>query len=1346
VSSKNRKSTAGPPAASIEVLGDLDQLILRGDPKAVERVEQALRQFEERAKAAKSSSVTDGGKGGASTTTQTKVTKIFSLRNAAALDTIQMLEKLFPKSGVSLAVDERTNSIVGEGDNETMSKIEAILLRLDEASSSRKASPKGQRGESRENTTAPQAASEKKSESPKSGPQQPAKPLHEELELTADGKIRFSFQNQPWPEVLQWLAKSSNLSLDWQEVPGAPLSLTTQRSYTLDEARNLLNMHLAARGFTLLRHSEVLTLARLDKLNPALVPRIEPDELASRDPHEFVRISFPLNGLVAENAVKEFAPVLSRYGKLTPMTATNRLEAMDSVANLLELARLLNREQSDAKTNQSKTSKMTKIFRLNETLATEVTPLLQRLFPDRGVSFGSDNSSNSIIASGDSETIRQIEELLLRLDRPASRSSDAQKQSAGGPADGQPTKPTGVFRSFELRYIPAQDAQRMLRQSLPNFTGRTAVDDRTNSILIGSDSETLNKVAEILQRLDQPSPARAPNPPSTGNAPRSRQQILREIEILQSKRSEKQKELDLHRPIPNAVATPESKRLAEELQQLQQQTIKLENELRSAPDTVATPNTPPAPSPAEQSNAQKFASLSRQVAQIDELIAKLETELDGKLKELSPLLLAANETDDSKRKKDSLRSDIKNLDLRITALEKDKEAPEKAMQQLWDDAAKQGGIPDHLLKAEIESNPRLMELRKKEVDLRYAKAVREVVTENSPTDHELLRLTRQLAEHQEAAKALYAELRESAMARLMYGHEGPDETIPVLEKRAERLGEMLRKDEALLKATHEQLAELSKGSAEVEALKAQIEDLHKSDEKLAKGLDAARADLGKNRENADLLEKTKILERQHSANEEQLRSMREQKLELSKKLGVGDDLNETRREQTRLLTEIQHIRNGIHTLSQRQLSAEEELEKLKAKAGALKEGKIPEALLRDEIHKHPRMIKLQERIAELEEEFKYTAGVAKDPRSNSAVAGKERQLAELKKEADQLYTDLRESAIAKLMFAGGLPGVTIPVLEKRIVRLNEMIQKEQAEVQATNEKLAALSKDSAEIEALKAQIEELTKINEEISKQLDKARLDLGMNPEKPDLLAKTQNLERQHSANQEQLRNLRAQKLDLSKKLGVGDDLNEVRREQARLLTQIQHVKNGIHTLEQRRTNAADELEVVKATAEALRQGKIPEALLRSEIDKNPRMIKLREQIAQLTEEHRRSAAAAKQPQPNPAVERYERRLRELNQKVEELRQQLRQETLRKRGYLPDSATSSKREEKSLAPDPFAPRAGTISDDPFAPRVDPLRPTTESRRRNEAAADHASGDKSNAAESSKEKAPVNAPEKSAPR
>ena len=119
--------------------------------------------------------------------------------------------------------------------------------------------------------------------------------------------------------------------------------------------------------------------------------------------------------------------------------------------------------------------------------------------------------------------------------------------------------------------------------------------------------------------------------------------------------------------------------------------------------------------------------------------------------------------------------------------------------------------------------------------------------------------------------------------------------------------------------------------------------------------------------------------------------------------------------------------------------------------------------MRDEIHKNPRMIKLQEEIAEFMKEYKYTAAVAKNPRSNPTVAGKERQLAELREDADQLYTDLRESAMARLMYGEERPEETVPVLETRVERLGEMMRKDEALLQATNAKLAALSKDSAEV-------------------------------------------------------------------------------------------------------------------------------------------------------------------------------------------------------------------------------------------------------------------------------------------
>jgi type II secretory pathway component GspD/PulD (secretin) len=193
---------------------------------------------------------------------------------------------------------------------------------------------------------------DKKEESgpkPITRPESPdASPRPEELRVKPDkdGKIRFQFHGQKWPAVLTWLADWSGMSLDWQQLPGDFVNLTTARKYTVREARDLINQHLLARGYTMLIQDGVLWVNQISKLDSGLVPRVTPAELAERDPHEFVKVSFQLDWLLAETAAKEFEPMKSPNGKLSPLTATNRLEAMDSVTNLRQMYELLREEQS----------------------------------------------------------------------------------------------------------------------------------------------------------------------------------------------------------------------------------------------------------------------------------------------------------------------------------------------------------------------------------------------------------------------------------------------------------------------------------------------------------------------------------------------------------------------------------------------------------------------------------------------------------------------------------------------------------------------------------------------------------------------------------------------------------------------------------------------------------------------------------------------------------------------------------------------------------------------------------------------------------------------------------------
>lgn len=177
-------------------------------------------------------------------------------------------------------------------------------------------------------------------------PESPPDP--EELNVSPNeaGKLSLNFQGQPWPDVIRWLKRVSNKSLDWQELPGGYLNLSTHREYTVDEARNLINRHLLARGYTILIRGEMMTVEKIDKLNPAVVPRVTPSALDDRDDYEFVKVSFTLTALVADQAAEELKPMLSSNGKLVPLSKTNRLEATDAVINLREIRDILTEEQS----------------------------------------------------------------------------------------------------------------------------------------------------------------------------------------------------------------------------------------------------------------------------------------------------------------------------------------------------------------------------------------------------------------------------------------------------------------------------------------------------------------------------------------------------------------------------------------------------------------------------------------------------------------------------------------------------------------------------------------------------------------------------------------------------------------------------------------------------------------------------------------------------------------------------------------------------------------------------------------------------------------------------------------
>lgn len=205
-------------------------------------------------------------------------------------------------------------------------------------------------------------------------PERPADPGELKQMPDAEGLISFSFKGQPWPSVLEWLADISDMSLEWEEAPAGYVDLTTRGRYTVDEVRDLLNSYLLAKGFTVMRNGELLIVVNLKKLDNSLVPRVTMNELDQRGTYEFARAFFDLDWLVAEQAAEEVKSLLSPYGKVTALKATNRLDVLDTAGNLRRIRDLLQEEQSN-----SGQQRLVEEFKLRFTRAEEVLDTLNTL-------------------------------------------------------------------------------------------------------------------------------------------------------------------------------------------------------------------------------------------------------------------------------------------------------------------------------------------------------------------------------------------------------------------------------------------------------------------------------------------------------------------------------------------------------------------------------------------------------------------------------------------------------------------------------------------------------------------------------------------------------------------------------------------------------------------------------------------------------------------------------------------------------------------------------------------------------------------------------------------------------
>ncbi|MFO0944688.1 MAG: secretin N-terminal domain-containing protein [Planctomycetota bacterium] len=161
-------------------------------------------------------------------------------------------------------------------------------------------------------------------------------------ERSADETVTFHFSSTPWPDVLTWLAKELDLTLQMNDAPGGKFTYSDPNRYSKDEAFEIVHRSLLDRGFTLVRKNNLLLVVLLaDNLHWDLAPFVPVDQLKNQPATRIVTTTLKLHSLPGGEAATELGPTLSPRGKLVGIGAGGRLAVCDQAGAILQLIDLL---------------------------------------------------------------------------------------------------------------------------------------------------------------------------------------------------------------------------------------------------------------------------------------------------------------------------------------------------------------------------------------------------------------------------------------------------------------------------------------------------------------------------------------------------------------------------------------------------------------------------------------------------------------------------------------------------------------------------------------------------------------------------------------------------------------------------------------------------------------------------------------------------------------------------------------------------------------------------------------------------------------------------------------------
>ncbi len=326
--------------------------------------------------------------------------------------------------------------------------------------------------------------------------------------------IRFQYDGIPFNDVIKQFAQSAGKPILGEFDVEGELTFFDAEPYTLEEAKDTLNIMLATRGFMIVEDGRFIRVVAL--VETALLPvKILDglDKLEEQRPSAIVTVVLPVEHIDVESTAKALVPMVTIVGKIAPLTRGKAILLTDRAGNvkrIRSLLALMDRDPDDQKKMEMKSYhiKLASADAVASVINSVVRGTSSRSSSSSSSRSSSPSSSSTIIAMADQRTnsvvVRGTADMIELADQVVQMLDDP--KATGGE----------TMKAFALKTAEADDVEDAIQvmfggsRSSSSSSSRTSSSRRVfvygdtsmNSVLVRANAADMVKIEELIQKLD----------------------------------------------------------------------------------------------------------------------------------------------------------------------------------------------------------------------------------------------------------------------------------------------------------------------------------------------------------------------------------------------------------------------------------------------------------------------------------------------------------------------------------------------------------------------------------------------------------------------------------------------------------------------------------------------------------------------------------------------------------------------------------------------------------------------------------------------------------------------------